>query len=49
MAVLFAVFVVILSGCVIALMVIALAAIFGSLRDIGRLKRVDRGRRREIQ
>jgi hypothetical protein len=49
MPVLLAVFVVILSGCVIGLMVIAFAAILGSLRDIRGLERLDRGRRREIQ
>jgi uncharacterized membrane protein len=48
MAVLLAVFAVILSGCVIGLMVIALAAILGSVRDIRGLDRLDRGRRREI-
>jgi hypothetical protein len=48
MPVLFGVFVVILSGCVIGLMIIALAAIFGSVRDIRGLDRLDRGRRRQI-
>jgi Na+-translocating ferredoxin:NAD+ oxidoreductase RnfE subunit len=48
MPVLLGVFAVILSGCVIGLMVIALAAILGSLRDIRGLGRLDRERRREI-
>ncbi len=48
MPVLLGVFVVILSGCVIGLMVIAFAAILGSVRDIGGLERLDRGRGREI-
>jgi hypothetical protein len=48
MPVLLGVFVVILSGCVIGLMVIAFAAILGSVRDIRGLERLDRGRGREI-
>ena len=48
MPVLLGVFAVILSGCVIGLMIVALAAILGSVRDIRGLDRLDRGRRREM-
>jgi hypothetical protein len=48
MPVLLAVFAVVLSGCVIGLMIIALAAILGSVGDLRGLKRIDRGQRREI-
>jgi len=48
MPVLLAVFTVILSGCVVGLIVIALAAILGSVKDIWGLEKFNRGRRREI-
>jgi hypothetical protein len=47
MPVLLGVFAVILSGCVVGLIVIALAAILGRVSDIRGLDKLDRGRRRE--
>jgi uncharacterized membrane protein len=47
MPILFAIFAVVLSACVVGLIVVALAAILGNLRDAWKLERVDRDRRRK--
>jgi hypothetical protein len=47
MAFLFLFFTVALSLCVVGLIVIALAAILGSVRDDWRIKKIERERRRE--
>jgi hypothetical protein len=48
MPLLFALFAVVLSVCVVGLVVIALAAILGRVRDIWGLEKIDPDRRREI-
>ena len=47
MPILFAIFAVVLSACVVGLIVLALAAILGNLRDVWKLERGDRDRRRK--
>jgi uncharacterized membrane protein len=48
MAFLFLLFTVVLSLCVVGLLVVALAAILGKIRDTWSLKNVEQERRREL-